>query len=210
MREVRKRETPEQEGRKVEGEALGALRPASPPSKGTERAVAACLAYVRHSAVVKAATEAIGRSLDECPGVEGRRRRPVLSEGYDPADPTHLGAYYESTRIEPGQGAVLDVPDDVTECPACSRAHQLVQERKAARQELGKAKRAISLAARTLLAETGAEDPDEAARALFLAAQGDLFQGEAVQDCAAGCGHQHPEALGRYGCPNCHGEGLDQ
>lgn len=24
------------------------------------------------------------------------------------------------------------------------------------------------------------------------------------------CGHQYQEALGRYGCPNCHGEGLEE
>lgn len=23
------------------------------------------------------------------------------------------------------------------------------------------------------------------------------------------CGHEFPEELGRYGCPNCEGEGLD-
>lgn len=211
MRAVRSRETSEHKGRKGEGDALGALRPTPSASKGTERAVAACLAYVRHTAVVKAATTAIARSLDECPGVAGRRRLGVLhGEGltHDATDPTHLGAYYQRTRIEPGQGAVLDVPDDVAECPACSRAHRIVQERKAARQDVGKAKRALSLAARTLQAEAGAPSPDEEARQRFLAAQGDLFLGEATRRCPMGCGHEFAESLGPFGCPNCLGEGL--
>ena len=211
MRAVRSRETSEHKGRKGEGDALGALRSHPSAGKGTERAVAACLAYVRHTAVVKAATTAIARSLDECPGVAGRRRLGVLhGEGlqFDSTDPTHLGAYYESVKIEPGQGAVLDVPDDVAECPACSRAHRIVQERKAARQDVGKAKRALSLAARTLQAEAGAPSPDEEARQRFLAAQGDLFLGEATRRCPMGCGHEFAESLGPFGCPNCLGEGL--
>lgn len=209
MRAVRSRETSEHKGRKGEGDALGALHPAPSASKGTERAVAACLAYVRHTAVVKAATTAIARSLDECPGVNGWRK-DMLHPHYDPADPTHLSAFYEASRIEPGQGAVLDVPDDVAECPACSRAHRIVQERKAARQDVGKAKRALSLAARTLQAEAGAPSPDEEARQRFLEAQGDLFQApaEPTRRCPMGCGHQFAESLGPFGCPNCLGEGL--
>ena len=31
---------------------------------------------------------------------------------------------------------------------------------------------------------------------------------EPLRACPA-CGYRFPERLGRYGCPNCHGEGLD-
>lgn len=34
------------------------------------------------------------------------------------------------------------------------------------------------------------------------------MSGEAVVACEF-CGHELDAAAGRYGCPNCHGEGLD-
>lgn len=105
------------------------------------RALDACRKYVAAGAEIKRLTKAIGDTLDKCPGT-GRQ-----AETEESFRPTHLREWYvHGDRL--GEWGFMgcggpDYKADFKACPHCVLADSLIQERKAARQTYGAAKRFI-------------------------------------------------------------------
>lgn len=98
-----------------------------------DKALAACREYVRVADLIRSLTGKIGDALTKCPG-NGEFDSDV--DG-DAMPRTHLRAYYRQ----------YDRVRDTAEfraCPYCVAADKLIQERKAARQTWGAAKRQIT------------------------------------------------------------------
>lgn len=120
--------------------------------------------YARLTLAIKGCKARIGAELDKCPGLKGKRLE-VATERCDwlhiiPGDPTkeaqddqdtHLKLWYSKDygewedhgyphfrRFTIGDG------DEAEECPACYAAHQIVQERKVLRGQLGHVKAAMT------------------------------------------------------------------
>lgn len=110
---------------------------ASPES----RALTACREYVRVSSLIRKLTRDIGTALDGCPGTGEYR-----GESDESYRTTHLHDYYGNRGI----ALMLDDSSDVKgakefrACTHCVKANSLIQQRKAARQSLGAAKRQIT------------------------------------------------------------------
>lgn len=138
-----------------------------------EKALSLVLRYGQLNRLIKELTKRIGESLNECEGVNGDRivfidvpvfdgfritgtekvrdingdldekqrdRKTHLYQWYKP-DYTDDGYFYGAPLI------YMDIGDEQKdECPHCYAAHMAIQERKAARKELGSVKRAMSLA----------------------------------------------------------------
>jgi hypothetical protein len=96
-----------------------------------ETALKACVKYVELSREVRRMSVAIGSALDRCPGVDGK-----LHDTYDyESDETHLKRAYRWNDEWYGS---------FDGCKHCETAHNLIQQRKAARKSLGAAKRWIT------------------------------------------------------------------
>jgi hypothetical protein len=128
-------------------------------TKRDTAALKACVRYDRAATELRDATRAINDALERCPISAESYRRPrtdraffdengrvrhhmhiAMTEGVWPT---------ESTLRNPTTDEItarLSDPD--TGCPHCLRAWQLVQHRKALRQQIGVAKRAIRRAAK--------------------------------------------------------------
>lgn len=161
--------------RSPEGEGRGAG--IAPTRTGQEIATHAVLQYANWSAMIKEASKQIGTHLSKCPGYLGTLHKwshQHPAEGSD--DKTHLSAYFDMSKGGWSRADVEQMRQRMEACPYCAFAHTAVQDRKAYRQKLGAAKREIARAAKMLLAEVNAPDPDAQARALYLAAQTDLFE----------------------------------
>lgn len=96
-------------------------------------------------------TKEIGKALAWCQGVSGQIHKD------DGTDITHLKRAYTPERSESGyrQHDYLD-DDEIHEylsetCPHCLKAHQLVKERRVARQAYGRAKAAVTRLGRELM-----------------------------------------------------------
>lgn len=130
-------------------------------------AVEACRRYEGAAADVARLTKEIGDALKECPTLDPETR--FADEfGPMPGNWTHLKAVYKAVvprepddayrttpdyagRLFAGDEAMPaadipgfpgDPPADMS-CPHCLKAHRAIQERKAARQRLGSAKRYV-------------------------------------------------------------------
>lgn len=102
------------------------------------KALAACVAYTRAQEAVRRLTERIGDCLSMCRGVKGEKTL------FAPAEETHLHVTYRNRKGAYEAGLVEAPADLLDQCEYCARADKLIQERKAARQRLGSAKRAIT------------------------------------------------------------------
>jgi hypothetical protein len=106
------------------------------PSIG-DRAVDACLDYVRAKNEVESLRRQIGQALMLCP-----------NSRIDSREPTHLSAFYRMGDLVRELGSYgydgRDFAAELVECPHCAKAHQLVLQRKRARLSFGAAKRQIA------------------------------------------------------------------
>lgn len=107
-----------------------------------DKALAACQKYAQTAALIRSLTRDIGATLDRCPGT-GKQ-----SENEESFRPTHLSVWYKNGDLL-GEWGFMGVggPDykaDFRACPHCVAADKLIQERKAARQTWGAAKRQIT------------------------------------------------------------------
>lgn len=109
-------------------------------------ALSACRKYVTAGAEIKRLTHAISDALGACPGTDSER---PTEESYKP---THLSEFYRCGDILGEWGfmgyAGPDYKALFKACPHCVMAHDLIQQRKAARQTLGAAKRFIGMVGR--------------------------------------------------------------
>lgn len=104
-----------------------------------QSALAACQDYVHWKAVIKKLSSDIGAHLHLCQTNEAKEWGPV--------NETHLSKAYRPEHIN--DETIYMAPDEIIEflreaCPHCLAAHKAIQERKAAKQKLGAAKRWIS------------------------------------------------------------------
>lgn len=104
-----------------------------------QSALAACRDYVHWKAVIKKLSGDIGGHLQLC-----QMNRP---KDPHPLTDSHLAEAYRPDHDE--YKTTYMAPDDIVEflretCQHCLKAHEAIQERKAARQKLGAAKRWIS------------------------------------------------------------------
>jgi hypothetical protein len=106
------------------------------------RALVACQKYVAVQGLIRSLTRQIGDALDACPGTNSER---PSEESYKP---THLSDFYRRGDIAGEWGFMgYNGPDYLAifkACPHCVLAHQLIQQRKDARQSFGAAKRQIT------------------------------------------------------------------
>ena len=124
-------------------------------------AEAACIRYVEAQREVKRLTEEIGKRFDACMGADKYnpdgtypqdlviKANPCLMsrEAYKPGE--EEGAY-GMVRVFLSDGEIRELLSD---CPHCLAAHDLIQQRKAARKAFGAAKRSIGAAGRAALAK---------------------------------------------------------
>jgi hypothetical protein len=110
----------------------------------------------RYSALqwtIRACRARIGRELDKCRGVKGKR---LETEGrYNDPTPeaqadqdTHLKGWYTPEEVDDNYSPRLEYQSigeiEREECPHCYAAHLIVQERKAARKAFGAVKAAMT------------------------------------------------------------------
>lgn len=126
-----------------------------------QRAVEAVKAVAVTRAEVEQLTKAIGEALAKCPGVKGGLvfvcepgRMPLQK---DPEDITHLKQVY-TPEVRDSEFGGYDYMDDDEihdylgeECPHCLQAHQLVKQRRMARQQHGRAKATVTRLGRELM-----------------------------------------------------------
>lgn len=114
-----------------------------------QRALAACRELVAATAEVSRLSRVIGENLGACPLITD----PIE---YGPKGPvTHLSMAYAAEEIEDdsewgGTHKEWNSQHLLNDCPHCMAAHLAVQERKQARQRLGKAKRAVTILGKSL------------------------------------------------------------
>lgn len=173
MGDIRNNNGQEQGTRKGKGEGRRGVKTTSSAST---KATMACMEYAHLTAMIREVGKGIGKHLGECPGVLGTLRRQTIAELPDSDDQTHMSAYFTMARGGWDRQSTEQMRRGMEACPHCAAANQLVQYRKTLRQRIGASKRAIVAAAKAAHAEANLPDPDEQARALFLSAQGDLFQ----------------------------------
>lgn len=119
-----------------------------------QRAVEAVKAVAVARAEVERLTKAIGEALEKCPGIKGG-----LASQKDLEDITHLKqAYTPEVRDSEFGGYDYMDDDEITDflgelCPHCLQAHQLVKQRRVARQKHGRAKATVTKLGRELMKE---------------------------------------------------------
>lgn len=112
-----------------------------------QRALAACRELVAANAEVSRLSRIIGENIGACPLMTN----PIE---YGPKGPvTHLSMAYAAEEVEDGSGwggthKEWNSQHLLDDCSHCMAAHLAVQERKHARQRLGKAKRAVTMIGR--------------------------------------------------------------
>jgi hypothetical protein len=103
----------------------------------------ACRNYVRWQQEIKRLTFEIAFALGKCSGIKGT----LLADFADNGDETHLADVYRGYTggdpYEPDQCYYSsdEVVEHLAACEHCLAAHRAIQERKAARQKFGAAKR---------------------------------------------------------------------
>lgn len=111
------------------------------------RALAACRELVAATAEVKRLSHLIGENLLACP-------LAIAATEYGPKGPaTHLSKAYAAEIVENDHSwgthkewaSRAEVLEILSACPHCMAAHEAIQLRKAARQRLGRAKRAVTM-----------------------------------------------------------------
>jgi hypothetical protein len=108
----------------------------------------ACVAYVMANAEIKRLTRLIGIKIASCRDAKAKE----VNE-----DPEYcqiqscLTDYYESVKREVTTRGQHQL--DVMDCPFCLEADRLIQQRKAARQTIGAAKRQITVLGNKALME---------------------------------------------------------
>lgn len=103
-----------------------------------QSALAACRDYVHWKAVIKKLSSDIGGHLYSCAKSRGNfhpSSETHLAEAYRPDHNEYSTTYMTGKEIEEYLGET---------CQHCLAAHKAIQERKAAKQKLGAAKRWIS------------------------------------------------------------------
>lgn len=103
-----------------------------------QKALAACQDYVHWKAQIKKLSSAIGGNLHLCETSKAKDSQYLgthLAEAYRPDHDEYRTSYMTPQDIVEFLG---------TECKYCLAAHNLIQERKLAKQKLGHAKRQIS------------------------------------------------------------------
>ena len=98
---------------------------------------------------IRAAKARIGRGLDKCQGLKGKRHEKDGWRGYTQAaqddQDTHLKHWYMPEKLDEGGRDYIEIGDDEREeCPHCYAAHLIVQERKAVRKAFGCVKAAMT------------------------------------------------------------------
>lgn len=110
-----------------------------------QKALAACREYVRLQEELKKLTFNIGGNLRICEGVNGKLKSLMWG---DANDETHLARHYRNKRVESELRETGGWPHseeaEFLACKYCVQADALIQQRKAARQSLGAAKRQIT------------------------------------------------------------------
>lgn len=115
-----------------------------------QRALAACRELVAANAEVKRLSKLIGDGLGNCP-------MALAAVEYGPKGPaTHLSNAYAAEDVENDSwggthkewASRAEVLEILSECPHCMASHEAIQERKVARQRLGRARRAVSMIGR--------------------------------------------------------------
>lgn len=118
-----------------------------------QRALAACRELLVANAEVKRLSKLIGEGIGNCPLL-------LHPAEYGPKGPaTHLSKAYAAEEVENDNwggthkewASRAEVLEILSECPHCMAAHEAIQLRKAARQRLGKARRAVSMIGRAAL-----------------------------------------------------------
>ncbi|SDF80570.1 MULTISPECIES: hypothetical protein [unclassified Duganella] len=117
-----------------------------------QRALAACRELVAAGAEVKRLSKLIGEGIGNCPLL-------LDPAEYGPKGPaTHLSKAYAAEEIDNDHSygthkewlSRAEVLEILSECPHCMAAHLAIQERKVARQRLGRARRAVSMIGRAV------------------------------------------------------------
>lgn len=126
-----------------------------------QRAVAAVKAVAVTRAEVERLTKAIGSALEMCPGVSGGLvfvyEPGKVPQQADPNDITHLkNAYTPEVRDSEFGGYDYMDDDEIHDyleeaCQHCLQAHQLVKQRRIARQQHGRAKATVTKIGRQLV-----------------------------------------------------------
>ena len=123
-----------------------------------EKALVLVGRYARLTRQIKDCKKRIGDSLELCQGINGSRTPRHTPYGYYREDhPEHFDAknrdkrmhiwsWYQPEISEYGKADWETITKDAhgSECPHCYAAHLAIQERKAARVQLGHVKAAIS------------------------------------------------------------------
>lgn len=106
------------------------------------RAVLACQNYVRIKAAIAALGREIGEALSKCD------YKPEEQGDDCSHQPTHLRRYYAHGDLVGEWGFMgyggPDYKAEFKACPHCVKAHDLIQQRKAARASFGAAKRQVA------------------------------------------------------------------
>ena len=110
--------------------------------------------YARLTKNIKATTKEIGKHLDCCNGISGKRLEFLLSYEHDVSQALdsknreldlHLHSWYTPEPGEYGNAEWEYITEDHKEiCPHCYAAHLAVAKRKELRKELGSVKRSMS------------------------------------------------------------------
>lgn len=106
--------------------------------------------YARLQDLIHGTRKRIGDALELCPGIRGHRKEEESFPGFDGgeaftapteramADVTHLSQWY--TPDNDGEGRTTWGEPDRDECPHCFAAHEVVQQRRGAKRQLGSVK----------------------------------------------------------------------
>lgn len=113
-----------------------------------EKAIQLVQRYAAANRRIKEQTHIIGIHLANCHGRDGRRldeNAPVALDAKNRDKRTHLWKWYQPEIEEYGARSYQDISAEEhgEECPHCYMAHLAVEERKAARKELGIVRRLI-------------------------------------------------------------------
>lgn len=113
-----------------------------------ERALELVQNYAKLTKEINGFKKRISAHLDKCEGISGRRLGTLDESNFIfTEDPTHLSEWY--TRYEEREYyhchiwyGIEEADTDI--CPHCKAAHEVIQERKEAKRELGAIKRTMS------------------------------------------------------------------
>lgn len=108
--------------------------------------------YARLNKSIAVKKKEIGRHLDRCNGLSGKRNDPFFSRETDAKNretDLHLADWYTPTTGESWDSPhweSITADEHGKECPHCYAAHLAIEERKQLRKEFGIVKRSISRA----------------------------------------------------------------